>query len=207
MRKTQRTLLAVIVVAIIVLLSAVAAIVIPILTHESSGGSGQVAPEGYVAEVSATGDDGRTRTLNAMNSTGDPADLSQLVPGDELVVEGSGFDASIGIYVAFCKIPEEEGGKPGPCLGGIPEDANDPDAEPEVGASAWVTSNWAWQAFATDAYTDTEAGTFSVRIQVPGPTEDLLDCAAEACGLFTRADHTASADRVQDVYLPVAFTE
>lgn len=207
MRKRQRTLLAVIVIAVLTLLGAVAAIIIPILTHVSSGGSGQIAPEGYVSEVTAEGDDGRTRVLRVVDSAGQPADMSRLRAGDELTVEGSGFDTSIGIYVAVCKVPDSLEGKPGPCLGGIPEDANDPDAEPEVGASAWITNNWAWKTFATDTYTDAVEGTFSVRIQVPDPAEELIDCTTETCGLFTRADHTAAADRVQDLYLPVAFAQ
>ena len=32
-----------------------------------------------------------------------------------------------------------------------------------------------------------------------------FDCRVDACGIFTRNDHTALSDRVQDLYVPVAF--
>lgn len=191
----------------VVLLVVAALIVIPILTHSSGGSSGQDAPAGFATSVEATGEDGRTRTLT-LDATGpgtfDPAHTRQ---GDRVIVEGSGFDSSVGIYVSFCQIPEP-GDRPGPCLGGIPEGAVEGEIDADAPLeSAWVTNHWAWRSFATHQYLDAEAGTFTVELTVPSPYTDELDCTVAACGIFTRADHTASSDRVQDLYLPVEFAD
>src|SRR5690554_5811190 len=121
MAKRRRVLLTVIGIAVVALLAAIAAILVPILTHESGGASGQVAPDTFTPKVTAVGDDGRTRVLRALDPGGSPADLSALTPGEEIFIEGEGFDASVGIYVGFCRVPETSDGKPGPCLAGIPE--------------------------------------------------------------------------------------
>lgn len=199
-------------VAVILLLAAIAAIVLPILTHHSAGGSGQEVPDRIVSETSATGADGRTRTLSVETESGDPVDLAAIRPGDVLVVRGSGFDPGIGIYLSICAIPEEPGQKPSPCLGGIPEGAMEEGgaeqkaAEPQ--SSVWITDDWAWRSFATQGYDDPETGAFTARLLVAEPTQDGLDCSEAArCAVTTRADHTAASDRVQDVLLPVAFAE
>ena len=191
----------------VIVLAVVAAVLVPILTHQSAGGSGQTVPVEYVSESSATGEDGRTRELSVANPDGTPADLGAVAPGDELVVSGTGFDAGIGIYVGFCAIPENPANKPGPCLGGIPEGAKQGKAAgAEALSSAWITDDWAWRAFATQGYDDSKTGAFEVRLTVPDATIDGLDCAVDRCALVTRADHTALRDRVQDILLPIRFT-
>lgn len=191
----------------VLLLGAVAAILVPILTHQSAGDSGQQVPEGFVSSTSARGADDRTRTLWVETPSGDEADLAQLEPGDELVVHGSGYDAGIGIYVSICLIPSIAGEKPSPCLGGLPEGAMEGEAagSDEATSSAWVTDDWAWRAFATKGFDDADAGEFEVRLLVPESAQDGLDCTKSVCAITTRADHTASNDRVQDMQLPVAF--
>lgn len=206
MAKTQRILLTVIGIAIVALLAAIAAIVIPILTHETGGASGQIAPEDFVAEVTAEGDDGRTRVLRAVTDDGSAADLSALHAGEQIIVEGEGFDTSIGIYVGFCRVPDEPGTKPGPCLAGIPEEMGEADINEAI-ETAWITNDWAWRAFATGSYDNASEGTFAVRLVVPDPVGEGVDCRVDACGIYTRADHTAAQDRVQDVYLPFAMGE
>lgn len=187
-------------------LAGAAAMLVPILTHQSAGGSGQALPEGFVAQTEATGADGRTRTLRAETTTGEPAELSALRSGEELIVRGSGFDPAIGIYVAICAIPSAPGEKPSPCLGGIPEGAMEGESPPadEAASSFWVTNDWAWRAFANGSYG--EDGSFEVALLVPEAAHDGLDCAKSVCAITTRADHTASSDRVQDMQLPVAFS-
>lgn len=197
-------LLIVLLVVAVLVLGAVAAVLVPILTHRSAGDSGQELPEGYATETSAEGADGRQRTLTVERETG--GDLSSLEPGERIVVRGDGFDAGIGIYVGFCAIPEEAGEKPTPCLGGIPEqDGDGAGANAEPGASAWVTDDWAWRAFATDRYEDRERGAFEIELTVPAPTQDGLDCREQRCAIATRADHTAGSDRVQDLLLPFVY--
>lgn len=210
-RRIKRRAAIVAVLAGAVVLGVAAAIVLPILTHHSAGGSGQSVPDTIVSETEATGADGRTRTLSVETSGGSPADLAQLRPGDVLTVRGSGFDAGIGIYVSICAVPAKAGDKPTPCLGGLPEGAMEEDedrgeaAEPQT--SVWVTDDWAWRSFATQGYDDAESGSFTVRLLVAEPVQEGLDCFSTRCAITTRSDHTASADRVQDVQLPVAFVE
>ncbi|MGO3147220.1 MAG: hypothetical protein ACTIJ6_06030 [Leucobacter sp.] len=205
-RSITRVVLVVVLVLALVVLAAVAAILIPILTHQSGGGSGQEVPTDYVSESSATGADGRNRVLTAHSSDGKQLDLGEMVPGEEIVVSGEGFDATIGIYVGFCAIPESPEMKPSPCLGGIPEGAETGGvAAQESLASAWITDNWAWKSFATQGYDDAESGSFEVRLTVPEPTVEGLDCTVSRCAIATRADHTAAKDRVQDMLLPIGY--
>ena len=190
----------------VLVLAGVLVVLLPILTHQSAGGSGQEIPTGYVAAVSATGEDGRTRTLSVETPDGKPAELDSLRPGDTLVVTGDGFDAGIGIYLAICGIPTSADEKPGPCLGGVPEGAEAGDAGAQAGlSSAWITDAWAWRAFATQGYADADRGTFTATLTVPDPVVDGFDCRDQRCAIATRADHTAAKDRVQDMLLPVAF--
>ena len=34
---------------------------------------------------------------------------------------------------------------------------------------------------------------------------DGYDCTVDRCAIYTRNDHTALGDRVQDLYIPVGF--
>ncbi|MFT4232010.1 MAG: hypothetical protein QM606_04430 [Leucobacter sp.] len=203
-RPLRIVLIALLAIAVLVL-GLVLAVLIPILTHRSAGGSGQEVPSETVSSVEATGADGRTRLLSAETPDGEAAQLDGLRPGDRIVVRGSGFDAGIGIYVAFCVIPSSSEEKPGPCLGGIPEGAETGEADTSALASAWVTDDWAWRAFATHGFED--GGSFTVELTVPEPTGEGIDCRSERCAIATRADHTAASDRVQDMLLPIAFAE
>ena len=186
-------------------------IVVPIVTSSPAGSSGQQREvEGYPASVSATGDDGRTRTLEAAFESGEERDFSALVAGDRLIVSGSGFDPSKGIYVAVCKVPDSVGGKPGPCLGGVPSTEEDGDSTAgavEYAASNWVNDDWAWRLFGARSFDDRRAGSFTAYIEIPASADENVDCTRVRCGLFTRNDHTALEDRVQDLYLPVFFAK
>ncbi|GAA1623825.1 hypothetical protein [Leucobacter chromiireducens] len=205
-RRPLRIVLFVLLGIAVLVLAGVLVVLLPILTHQSAGGSGQEIPTGYVAAVSATGEDGRTRTLSVETPDGKPAELDSLRPGDTLVVTGDGFDAGIGIYLAICGIPASADEKPGPCLGGVPEGAEAGDAGAQAGlSSAWITDAWAWRAFATQGYADADRGTFTATLTVPDPVVDGFDCRDQRCAIATRADHTAAKDRVQDMLLPVAF--
>lgn len=186
-------------------------IVVPIVAGSSAGSSGQeLDVAGYPSSVSATGDDGRTRTLAAVFAEGDSADFSALGAGDRLIVSGSGFDPSKGIYVAVCKVPDSVGGKPGPCLGGVPSTEEDGDSTAgaiEYAASNWVNDDWAWRLFGARSFDDRGAGSFTAYIEIPASADENVDCTEVRCGLYTRNDHTALEDRVQDLYVPVSFAE
>lgn len=193
--------------ALVVVLVPVAILVVPILTHRSAGTSGQVAPEGYPTSVEATGDDGRTRILS-VTAEGD-VDTSAVNAGDRVVVTGSGFDGSRGIYVAICVIPDDPATKPGPCIGGVPEQEQTEAAEGTVqwAPSNWINDDWAWKLFGARSYDSVADGTFTAYLEIGEPVGEQVDCLSNACGIYTRNDHTALNDRVQDIYLPIAFAE
>lgn len=187
----------------------VAWLVAPIVMAEPQGLSGQeLVVEGYPSSVEATGDDGRTRVLGAKLETGDDRGLDRLIAGDRIVVSGSGYNPASGIYVAICAVPEALNEKPGPCLGGVP--STTPGEMSEQGAieyapSNWINDQWAWRLFGARSFDDAEQGTFTAYIEVPGFADENVDCRERVCGLYTRNDHTALDDRVQDVYLPIDF--
>ena len=195
---------------VVVLLAAAAWIVVPILTHQNAGISTPIgSDEEWPTEAKAVGDDGRTRTIDVHTvEPGAEVDTSALAAGDRIVVSGSGFDVSRGIYVAICKIPDQLGEKPGPCLGGVPDTGAQQEGQEgaiQFGPSNWVNNDWAWKLFGARSYDDTDTGTFTAYLELPAPTDEGIDCRADACGIFTRNDHTALGDRVQDVHVPVAY--
>lgn len=193
------------------LLAVIAAVVLPIVLHEPQGSSGQGrVPAGeFPTEVTATGDDDRTRTLTVESESGDPLDLGAVSAGDRLVVTGAGYDGERGLYVAVCKVPDELDGKPGPCLGGIGSQEVEEFDEGVVqyAPSNWINEAFAWRLFGSRGFDDTASGAFTAYIELPPVTDGVVDCAAVQCGLYTRNDHTAAGDRVQDLYLPLRWTD
>ena len=189
-------------------LALVAVIVIPIVTHENAGISRQQVTGEWRSEATAVGDDGRTRTIALTSETGGDIDPEAIRVGDRVIVEGSGFDAAHGIYVAVCVIPESPAEKPGPCVGGAPQESQDPEEHAgsiQWAVSNWINDDWAWRLFGARSYDDRAAGTFTAYLEIADPGE--VDCVAEQCAIVTRSDHTAAADRVQDVYLPIRFAD
>lgn len=195
--------------ALVLLLIPAAIYGIPILTHQDGGLANQEEPEqDWPTTVIAEGDDGRTRELTVLSpEPGGAIDTSALEPGDRLVVSGSGYDASQGIYVAICVIPPEPSIKPGPCIGGAPaqEPVEVAEGTVQYAPSNWINDDWAWKLFGARGYDDVETGTFTAYLEVGEPAGEGFDCTVDACGIFTRNDHTAIGDRVQDLYIPVAF--
>jgi hypothetical protein len=181
----------------------------PFILPGDTGSSGQsLTVEGYPTSISATGDDGRERKITVAREDGGEPDLDNLKPGDRLVVTGSGFDSQRGIYVAICQVPERVDLRPGPCLGGVPDlGAEGSGAEAvEWAPSNWINQQWAWRLFGARSYDDTVQGTFRAFILVPPASEEGLNCLEARCGLFTRNDHTAIDNRMQDLYLPIRFS-
>lgn len=193
---------------VVVVLVAVALVVaIPILTHRDQGVAQQV-PSGDLSSATAIGDDGRTRTISVSGADGVAIDPTALVPGERLVVTGTGFDASRGIYVGICVIPDAADVKPGPCVGGVPQQTQDPAANAgaqQFAASNWINDDWAWKLFGSRSYDSVGDGAFTAYLLVGDPVGEGFDCRVERCGIVTRNDHTAASDRVQDVYLPIGF--
>lgn len=195
---------------VVIALAFIAVLLVPVLTHQDQGDSHLVeSEEEWPLDATAVGDDGRTRTIDLHPSEpGGELDTSALREGDRLVVSGSGFDASRGIYVAICKIPDA-GEKPGPCLGGVPSTEGEEQVEGSVqfAPSNWINDDWGWRLFGARGYDDRETGTFTAYLEVPSPVGEGVDCRVDDCAIATRNDHTALNDRVQDVFIPVGFAE
>jgi hypothetical protein len=189
------------------LLVVVAIIAVPILTHQNAGLSNQSQPdEEWPLSATAAGDDGRERTIEIAGVDGGAIDTSALTPGERFVVTGSGYDPQRGIYVAICAIPGDPSIKPGPCLGGVPSGDQPGDENTQQFApSNWINDDWAWKLFGARSYDDRDTGTFTAYLEVPAASDEHVDCTAVACAVYTRNDHTAASDRVQDVHIPVGF--
>jgi hypothetical protein len=193
---------------VVAILIPVTIVVIPILTHKDQGQSGQIkATKDWPRTVIGNGDDGRRRTFTVTSADGSALDTSAISPGDQLIVKGKGYDSSQGIYVAICKIPDGPSIKPGPCIGGVPDQKAQEVKKGTIqyAPSNWINDDWAWKLFGSRSYDDVESGTFTAYIVVGPPSDGKLDCQTDACGVFTRNDHTALSDRVQDLYIPVRF--
>ena len=190
-------------------MAALGIVLVPILTHVDQGGANQEeAAVEWPLEATAIGDDGRERHLEILSvEPGGTVDTSALVPGDCFVVSGTGYDPARGIYVAICAIPDDPTVKPGPCLGGVPSQdaAAAPEGTIQFAPSNWVNDDWAWKLFGARSYDDRDSGTFTAYLEVPATADDKVDCREVACALYTRNDHTAAGDRVQDVYIPLGF--
>ncbi|MFG3511460.1 immunoglobulin I-set domain protein [Streptomyces bobili] len=113
-----------------------------------------------------------------------------------LKITGSGYDEKKGVYVALC-VDNGPGELPTPCVGGV-------DMTGGSHSSAWISSNPPdyGQDLATPYGT---GGTFAVELTVDAK-DAYTDCFKATCVLATRADHTLSGDRSQDVKVPVSFT-
>ncbi|MDP3209162.1 MAG: hypothetical protein Q8M65_08425 [Rhodoglobus sp.] len=194
--------------AVVLLLIPVGILGVPILLHQNSGVSvQQPSTVPWPVEATSAGGDGRDRSFVVSGPDGAAVDTSALTVGERIVVKGAGFDGTRGIYVAICVIPADPSIKPGPCIGGVPDQVTD-DAEVgtvQYAPSNWVNDDWAWKLFGARSYDDAAAGTFTAYLEVGEPSGENFDCAVDACGIFTRNDHTALNDRVQDLYVPVAF--
>jgi hypothetical protein len=195
--------------ALVLVLAVVAIVLIPILTHVDQGSANQdPSTDEWPLEATATGDDGRERRIEILSvEPGGEVDTSALAPGDRFVVSGTGYDAEQGIYVAICAIPDDPETKPGPCLGGVPsqEPVEVEEGTIQFAPSNWINDDWAWKLFGARGFDDDDTGTFTAYLEVPPTSDDHVDCREVRCALYTRNDHTAASDRVQDLYIPLGF--
>jgi hypothetical protein len=142
----------------------------------------------------------------AAQETGSPPPASPAItvqPGTQvagtstLTVTGTGFDTTKGIYVAYC-VQAQPGEPPTPCGGGV-------DTTGETASSAWVSSKP--PPYGKDlAVAYGPNGSFEVTVRATARIGDY-DCREVTCGVATRADHTRSSDRTQDVFIPITFEE
>ena len=146
-----------------------------------------------------TGAEGQTLTATPVDNL-DPA-------GTEIEVVGAGFTEAAGfdldeggLYVSFC-VDNGPGVQPSPCVGGV-------DMEGASGSSKWVTNN-PYTGVPPEAVSPiADDGSFTARITVSA-RDEFVDClelpAGQRCVIVSRVDHRATADRSQDVKVPVCF--
>ncbi|MFV2083993.1 hypothetical protein [Micromonospora sp. LOL_021] len=139
------------------------------------------------ADTSATGSGGQRLTVS--DSTG----ISR--SGATVTVTGTGYDTNKGIYVGFC-VDNGDGALPTPCGGGV-------DTSGGSGSSHWISSNPPSYGEGL-AVPYGEGGSFQVRIPLTTRIGDV-DCTVRTCSVVTRADHTRTSDRSQDVRVPISF--
>ncbi|GEC05312.1 hypothetical protein SSP24_29670 [Streptomyces spinoverrucosus] len=148
------------------------------------------------------GDDENTEPSGSRTITGPEGQKLTVTPVNNLATEdqtltvtGSGYDVDKGIYVALC-VDNGAGELPTPCIGGV-------DMTGTSHSSAWISSNP--PDYGEDlAIPYGDGGTFEVELTVDAKDE-FTDCFKAKCVLATRADHTLSGDRSQDVKVPVSF--
>ncbi|MER7001468.1 hypothetical protein ABT297_00205 [Dactylosporangium sp. NPDC000555] len=116
--------------------------------------------------------------------------------GATVSISGQGYDVTKGIYVAYC-VDNGAGAIPTPCGGGA-------DTSGTLGASHWISSNPPSYAEGL-AVPYGAGGSFTATLKVTATIGDV-DCTVRRCAVITRADHTRSGDRSQDVRVPVTFT-
>lgn len=143
-----------------------------------------------VADQTYSGASGQSITVSS---------LSGLPDASTVHVTGTGFDETKGIYVAFC-VDRGAGTLPTPCGGGI-------DMSGTSQGSVWISSNPpSYGKGLAKPYGP--GGSFAVDVHVTssikGP-EETFDCREVRCAIVTRADHTRSDDRSQDIRADVSF--
>ena len=113
--------------------------------------------------------------------------------GSMITVNGSNFDESVGLYLAFCVVPKK-GSLPTPCGGGV-------NKEGVSESSIWISSNPPPYAEGlTKAFLAN--GSFSEQVLISRKI-GKFDCTKVKCAITVRADHLRGADRSYDLYLPI----
>jgi hypothetical protein len=113
-----------------------------------------------------------------------------------VTVSGRGFDETVGIYLAFCKLPKS-GAAPTPCGGGK-------NLAGIGDASFWISSNPPPYG-ANLAIPFQPGGRFSAEVTV-SERIGKVDCRKTKCAITVRADHLREGDRTHDIYIPIKFT-
>ncbi|GGZ19578.1 hypothetical protein GCM10010387_10510 [Streptomyces inusitatus] len=172
--------------------SRVAATALLLVAGLTAAGQARAAdPGGPGGPGEGTGPTGQKLTVSAVKDL-DPA-------GQRVTVTGSGYDPLQGVYLALCALPKKPGEAPSPCLGGM-------DLTGGSGSSIWISNNPPSHGEGlTRPFTvkDGKGGfTFDLNIKIK---DSNADCGRQTCGIVTRADHTDTGDRNQDVIVPVTF--
>jgi len=114
-----------------------------------------------------------------------------------VVVNGSNFDETVGIYLAYCVLPKK-GAAPTPCGGGVNKKG--------VGdASYWISSNPPPYGIGL-AIPFQPGGRFSEKLEISKKI-GAIDCTKVKCAITVRSDHLHEGDRTHDLFIPVTFSK
>lgn len=120
---------------------------------------------------------------------------TEITPNSRVVVTGKGFDPKVGIYLAFCQVPEYAK-LPTPCGGGV-------NSSGKSKSSIWISNN-------APAYGKGLAvkfgknGSFRQTLRL-SPMINDVDCRKVQCAITVRADHTRGDNRNYDLFIPIKF--
>jgi len=115
--------------------------------------------------------------------------------GAVVIVSGTHFDETVGIYLGFCVVPKK-GTTPTPCGGGINKAG--------IGdASYWISSNPPPYGVGL-AKEFLPGGRFKESIKISRMI-GKFDCTKVKCAVTVRADHLRSQDRSYDLFIPVTI--
>ena len=115
--------------------------------------------------------------------------------GSVVTVKGNFFDETVGIYLAFCVIPEK-GKAPTPSGGGINKAGLSE-------ASFWISSNPPPYAIGlTEEFLP--GGRFTQKVKI-SKRIGKFDCTKVKCAITVRADHLRSNDRSSDLFIPITI--
>ncbi|BBC34194.1 uncharacterized protein SGFS_054880 [Streptomyces graminofaciens] len=123
--------------------------------------------------------------------------------GGTVDVKGAGYNRAQGVFLAFCVIPEgvrvgdpsTYTALPGPCLGG---------RAAQDGSSRRITDTGTGTPGVTIPYED--GGRFRATLNLKPEISDGVVCGETVrCAIVTRADFTATNERLYDQYIPVHF--
>jgi len=115
--------------------------------------------------------------------------------GTTVTVRGTGYDVNKGVYVIVCT--QAAPGPQATCIGGVNIDGSS-------ASSVWVSSNPPNYAIGLTTPFSPD-GSFTVDLVVIAKS-GALDCTVLKCGVVTRSDHLRYADRSQDVFVPITFS-
>lgn len=117
------------------------------------------------------------------------------ISGTKVMVTGKNFDETVGIYLAFCVMPQK-GQLPSPCGGGVNKSG--------VGESSyWISSNPPPYGVGV-ATPYLPGGRFAQQVRITRKI-GKFDCAKVKCAITVRSDHLHEGDRTHDLYIPITI--
>ena len=139
------------------------------------------------ADLTSTGQFGEKISISAKTFKG----------AQTVVVNGSNFDETVGIYLAYCVLPKK-GALPTPCGGGVNKSG--------IGdASYWISSNPPPYG-AGLAIPFTPGGRFTQKLEISKKI-GAFDCTKVKCAVTVRSDHLHQGDRTHDLFIPISFSK